>query len=200
MTAPDAEATHAITRRAALGSVAGSLLLAGGGVGCQGGGRLTVGSVLEPDLSLVGDFDHGIYAFIDSNTSRVMLVEGDLDDPRQVAHIQMHWSPRAGRTPTDRTSTNTTIRYVIFSERAAGIYSGAGFLFPQNNPGGRQFRGQLRNTSVRLIDGSDDFVDRLGLAEVSGRFSVRRDDSATLRLTRVVERRLHDRLGYPAVV
>ncbi|MEX2670786.1 MAG: hypothetical protein WD294_01610 [Phycisphaeraceae bacterium] len=164
------------------------------------GGEMTVGSVLDPDVALRGDFDHGIYSYQDENTLRVVLIEGEMDSPRQVVHLQMHWVPRAGRTPTDRTSTNATVRYVIFSDGAAGVYSGAGFLFPQNTPGGASFRGQLRNTSVRLIDGSEDFVDRLGLAEVSGSFNVRRDDAATLRMTRLIERRLSDRLGYPAVV
>lgn len=211
MTAPDARrlretsidgphADAAFSRRRAVLTIAAGALAGVGIIGCTSGGRMRVASVQQPDRSLLGRFDRGFYAYTDENTVQVLLVDGSVNTPRQVVQLRMHWRPRAGRTPVDRTSTNTSVRYIIFSGGAAGMYSGAGFLFPRNMPGKDRFRAELRTTSARLVDASESFVDPLGLAEISGDFSVRRDDAAVLRLVRVVERRLEDRLGYPVLL
>jgi hypothetical protein len=171
------------------------------GAGCAaGGGDLSLRSTTDTEKVLTGDFSTAVYSMNDQNDLDVLLIEGPEDDPSQIVHIRMHWRPRAGRTPVTSGATNATVRYIIFTGRAAGIYDGAGFLFPHDRPGGGVFSGELRSSSLRLADSTENFVDRLGLAEALGGFSARRDKTATLRLLRQIQSRLTRELGYPRFV
>jgi hypothetical protein len=100
----------------------------------------------------------------------------------------------------DQRATNSTVHYMVFAPEAAGVYSGAGFLFPRVRPGGDRFTGELRSTALRLADASGNFDDRLGLAEATGAFAVTRDQQATLEFLKAAQMRLHERLGYPRFV
>ena len=165
----------------------------------SGGGTFAVRSSTQP-LTLRGDFDTAVYSFDGRNNVNVLLLEGPADDPSQVVHIRMHWMPRAGSTPVDPSATNASVRYLIFTEEAAGMYSGAGFLSPRDGPGGERFTAALRSAALRLEDRTEDFNDRLGVAHASGSFSARHAPHLTARLLRMVQVRLQERLGYPRFV
>lgn len=94
----------------------------------------------------------------------------------------------------DRTATNCTVRQVILTETAAGVYDGAGFLAPSNRAGGKSFGGSISGATLRLAESSDGFQDLLGTAELSGSFTAARDDAAVsqiaVRLNTEVSRRL----------
>jgi hypothetical protein len=167
--------------------------------GCAGG-TLAVRSTGDERAELTGNFATAVYSFADKNNLDVLLIEGEPESPTQAVHIRMYWQPLAGRTPIDVRATNATINYVVFTGDGAGVYSGAGFLFPQNNPGGGIFTASLRSTAVRLLDASGNFADRLGRADATGSFSAKRDDAATQRLLRDVQVYLRDQLGYPRFV
>ncbi|QNN23135.1 hypothetical protein HED60_12930 [Planctomycetales bacterium ZRK34] len=167
--------------------------------GCAGG-TLAVRSTGEEAAELTGNFTTAVYSYDDLNNLDVLLIEGEPESPTQAVHIRMYWQPRAGRTPIDVRATNATINYVVFTGQGAGVYSGAGFLFPKNNPGGGTFTASLRSTAVRLLDASGNFADRLGRADATGSFSAKRDDDATQRLLRTVEVYLRNQLGYPRFV
>lgn len=180
-----------------------ALLIAFAGLltGCAtGGGDFAVRSLGAGEAVLEGRFDTGLYSYRDDNTLAVVLVEGPLEAPSQAVVLRMVWEPRAGRTPMDRRGTNTTVRYVVFAGEDAGVYEGAGFLFPRNNPGPGGFRANLRQASLRLLDRSPGFVDRLGLAGASGQFTAERDDAAVVGLQRRLQQMLRERLGYPRLV
>lgn len=167
--------------------------------GCAGG-TLAVRSTGQEQAELTGNFTTAVYSYDDKNNLDVLLIEGESAAPTQAVHIRMYWRPYAGRTPIDVRSTNATINYIVFTGDGAGIYSGAGFLFPQNKPGGGTFTASLRSTAVRLLDASGNFADRLGRADATGSFSARRDDAATQRLLHDVQVYLREQLGYPRFV
>ena len=167
---------------------------------CGGHGNLSVRSELQRGTVLTGDFDTAVYAFDDRNNVDVILLEGTIDAPTQAVHIHMHWEPRAGRTPIDANATNATIRYLVFTGEGAGVYSGSGFLFPRSDAGDNTFRGELRETAMRLADASPNFNDRLGLARATGGFSAKLDEPATNRLLRQIQINLKQKLGYPRFV
>lgn len=167
--------------------------------GCTGG-RFAVASAEDPAKVLAGNFTTGVYAFSDEHTADIVLLEGSEENPSQAVHIQMHWQPRAGKTPLKRGGTNCSIRYLVFTGDEAGVYTGGGFLFPRSTPGGSSFRGELRDSTLRLVDRSEGFADRLGLAEATGDFSVRHDELTTERLLRRLRLRLRRSLGYPVFV
>lgn len=121
------------------------------------------------------------------------LLNGRFGNGRIIC-VDMAWRPKAGETPMDRTATNCTVRQVILTESAVGIYDGAGFLAPSSRAGGDSFGGSISGSTLRLSRSSDGFEDLLGTAELSGSFSARRDDAAVnqiaVRLNTEVSRRL----------
>ncbi len=166
--------------------------------GC-GGGKFTLRGAGD-GASLRGRFSQSVYGFDDKNQLHVLLIEGSVEAPSQVVHVQMYWRPRPGRTPIDAHATNSTIHYIVFTETGAGVYSGAGYLFPQTKTGRDTLAAEVRDASLRLTDASTDFSDRIGLAIAIGGFKARRNDLLTQRLLREIQIRLKDRLGYPLLV
>lgn len=170
-------------------------------IGCSGGtGKFSIRNTSDDALSSYGKFTTALYRYGDKNDADVLLIEGPADSPTQVVHLQMTWIPRAGRTPIDAFATNATLRYVVFTEDGAGVYGGGGFFYPRGKPGGDTFAGNLRGASLRLLDASVDYEDKLGLASATGGFSAKRDDVAVARLLQKVETHLSKRLGYPTFV
>jgi hypothetical protein len=168
-------------------------------LGCSGG-RLTLRSAERPRQAMRGSFNRGVYGFDNKNSLDVLLIEEKAGEPAQAVHLQMHWSPRAGRTPIDENATNAVVHYIVFAGDSAGVYSGAGFLFPQTEPGTKSLAGEVRNASLRLQDSGESFEDPLGLAIASGSFRATRNDLETQRLLREIRLRLRDKLGYPRLV
>ena len=169
-------------------------------VGCTGGGRLALRSTERDTAVLVGNFNRGFYGFVDRNRVDVLLIDGDPDNPKQAVHLNMYWQPRAGKTPIDSNATNATINYIVFNPDGAGVYSGAGFLLPQTDPGESTLRADVLEASLRLMDASESFADPLGLTTASGGFTARRNDLATQRALRQIRVLLGDKLGYPRLV
>jgi len=173
------------------------------GIGCggpAGGGNLAVRNGAQPWFVLRGDFGTGVYRHYDGNTLELVLMEDAESDAAQAVHIRMLWEPQPGLTPISRRSTNATVQYLIFTGRAAGIYEGAGFLFPKTEVGQNVFEGELRFATLRLQDHTPNFQDRLGAAEASGSFLVRHDPEAVGRALRRMRLRLRESLGYPRLV
>lgn len=178
----------------------GLAVLAGG---CVGSGRFAVtghGVNEAGPVVLVGRFDTAVYRFADRNQVDVLLIEGTVDEPTQVVHVKMMWRPRAARTPVDRRATNSVVRYIVFTPTGAGVYGGGGFTLLKSNPGGKSLRVDMRQVTLRLIDHSEKFHDRLGLASASGGFSAKRDDRATRDLLRKIQQKLNKHMGYPLFV
>jgi len=146
----------------------------------DGGGRLSVTSRSHDDATLKSGFQSGYYAW-DEDASRLtfVLFDGPRETPQQVAVVRVFWLPRAGYTPVERSSTNATIHYLILAGDArleAGVYSGAGFVFNYDKPGQHALRAGVWDSNLRLGQHTQGFRDRLGLAELRGRFTAVRDD------------------------
>ena len=171
--------------------------------GCAnpGGGRLSVRSLHEPVRILPGRFDTGFYRYDDRNQMTVVLFDGPPEAPRQAVTMRIFWNPRAGRTPIDRTATNATIHYVIFAgeEKRTGVYSGAGFVFPQN-VGEERLTAGVWEANLRLRDASPGFEDLLGQALVEGEVRARLDEFAVEESLRRLNVLTRERLGYPSLV
>ena len=163
-------------------------------------GNLTLRSQSRPGTVLDGGFTSSYYSLDDKNRLTVLLLDGSIENPTQVATIRMFWSPRAGRTPIDSTATNATIHYTIFSGNAGqevGVYSGAGFVYPIGKTGRDTFTADLWHGTMRLADRSDGFADLLGQAVLNGHLIATRDEVAVGQALRRFETLITDRLGYP---
>lgn len=192
------------------------LLLAlwlGAGVGCgmvpkswrasRAAGNLAARSLTKTDTTLPGGFETGLYTFDGQNRLTVLLCAGPLDNPSQAVTIRMFWRPRAGRTPLAPTATNATVHYVVFSgsdNRSVGIYSGAGFLYPESKPGSANLSASLWQATLSLAEHDAAFQDLLGLAVLEGKFKARHDGAALAEALRQLNVNIRRRLGYPRLV
>jgi hypothetical protein len=183
------------------------------------GGELTINSVSNKDVLIKAGFEHGIYSTSNSSTATIVLYDGTLEDPRQVLVIRMFWNPHAGKTPIDPTATNATMQYVIFpdgkgaSEKASasagenkaggngeegkqvGIYSGAGYLYPNSDIGDDKLVASVWQSTLRMGDKTEGFYDRLGQSLMKGRFTVMRDDLAIQQTLHQLNVKIRQRLG-----
>ena len=154
--------------------------------GCSAGGTVRVASVeagasLEPQVTLV--------AFRPLGRGQIDLYMTDLTreqlDPAvaleelsgSLVHVRMFIRPRAGKTPIDSTATNATIRHVVLSGGAIGVYGGGGFLFPRSSRTSDPFTGRMRGATLVLTDRTANFVDPLGPSTMSLSVRAPRDDA-----------------------
>ena len=168
----------------------------------QAGGSLAIRSQAEVDTVLKGGFKTGLYSYDDKNNLTIVLLDGSIDNPTQAVTIRLFWAPRAGRTPIDASATNATVHYIVFTgdTKQAGVYSGAGFMFPDTEIGGSRIQAGVWDANLVLSDRSERFNDLLGQAKLEGSFSARRNDAETLHLVRQLNILVRERLGYPRLV
>ncbi len=194
---------HGAERMRRTGKLVGALALAAtlvGATGCAAGGRLSLRSAKGPEKEITGRFTDALYAIGDRNQVNILLIAGDPEAPEQVVHIRQFWTPVAGSTPIDRGATNASVRYVVFRGEEAGVYAGAGFLFPADEPGGQSLGFELRQANLRLRDATDSFERSIRLAVASGDVTARLAPGEIQQRLRTVHKRMREVLGYPALV
>jgi len=180
-----------------------ALLITGCSGPVAGGGKLSLASVDERGAEVRSHFTRGLYTHSDSDTVTLLLIDGPIDAPKQVAALRMFWKPAAGRTPIDARATNTTIQYIIFAgddRSEVGVYTGAGYLLPAGKPGGNKFSGKVLHADVSLSAATEGFSDRLGPARLTGGFSAGLDSPAVSQQLRILNATVRERLGYPRLV
>jgi|GEM_PF-1999365 len=177
------------------------------GVGCtphhKAGSLKLESQSRQQGAQLQGKFTQGFYRFDDKNQLTMLLIEGPVESPQQAMTVRMFWKPRAGRTPIDPTATNATIHYVIFTgeeRQEVGIYSGAGFIFPNGQPGDKNLNAEVWHSTLRLSDATGNFQDLLGPASLKGRIKIRHDDVAMERALRQLNINLRQIFGFPRLV
>lgn len=97
----------------------------------------------------------------------------------QILEVRMFVKPTPAKTPIERTACSCTIRYIIVSNGEVGVYAGAGFLLPDDDPGGGGFSGSISSGTLRLERATPGFVDLLGPSEIDVSFTARRDADTT---------------------
>jgi hypothetical protein len=157
-----------------------------------GGSSLTIASdaaVIRPVAATA------VYRSVDANTADIFLSDfapdslaerlsmGASGPPGTVTHIHLFVEPKAGQTPIDFTATSATVRHIVFTGTSFGIYGGGGFLLPSDDVGDASFSGRIKQGTLKLIHAEPGFADRLGLCEISGRVTVKRDDAQAERLS-----------------
>ena len=169
---------------------------------------LAVVSQDDTSLRLQGDFNSAYYVFDSTESITIVLIEGPEDNPTQAAAIRMMWQPKAGLTPVNPDATNATIQYIVFANRRTdegffrevGIYSGAGFMHLDSEPGDTRLNASLWQADLLLADRSDRFKDLLGQSTLKGSFTAQRDSSKVQELLKRLNFKVSERLGYPRLV
>jgi hypothetical protein len=100
----------------------------------------------------------------------------------QVATMRVFWRPKGGVTTLSASGINTTFRYVVMTPDAFGLYEGAGFVRLHSKNGDGKFNATVSGGDLRLTQSSDNFVDTLGRAHITGGFSAIHDDAKAMDL------------------
>lgn len=169
---------------------------------------LHIQSLANPRDIAVGGFDHGIYSLDGRSAMTVLLTDGPVENPHRALIVRMFWRPKAAATPLDETATNATVQYIVFkrdavgdnSGGAVGIYSGGGFVYPENDMGSPRLQANLWQATLTLADNSEGFEDALGASILRGRFTAQRDDEGIIDAVRRVNIAVSEALGVPRFV
>ena len=95
------------------------------------------------------------------------LVEGNFLNG-QIIHLQVLWTPVAGKTPLASTSTNLSIEHIIIADGRVGIYGGGGYCWMSGNPEkGMQL--YIEDATIAIQEQSNGFLDLLTPATMNGR-------------------------------
>lgn len=173
------------------------------------GGQFSMSSQAANQVQLNGRFDKAYYRFSSPNHVTLVLVDGPITSPRQAVTIRLFWEPFAGYTPVDPQATNATVQYVVFASAPSGagkrghqvgIYSGAGFVYPDDTPGDPTLTGGLWQASVRLTDRSRRYTDQLGASVLEGSFSAKRNPEKVQQILHRINVEITQRLGYPRLI
>lgn len=167
-----------------------------------GEGSLQVRGFGEPSVRLDSRLSFGVYAerdgvehsFILSDLPLEELVNGDAESG-QIVHVEFLWTPRPGSTPVEATAVNVSVRHIVISQGEIGIYSGAGFAWVRGELGADQITLVIRDASLKLTDSTEDFVDLLTPARLSGTMGVQRDDRLTRQMHYAISQMVTDKLG-----
>lgn len=179
--------------------------------GCGGktGARdadLHIQSRANPQDIEAGGFDHGIYSLDGRSAMTVLLTDGPVENPDRALIVRMFWRPKAAATPLDETATNATVQYIVFHhgnenpKGTVGIYSGGGFVYPENDMGSSRLQANLWQATLTLADNSEGFEDTLGASILRGRFTAQRDDEGITDAVRRVNIAVSEALGVPRFV
>jgi hypothetical protein len=101
----------------------------------------------------------------------------------QIATLRVFWRPRGGVTTLNPSALNATIRYVVITPDAQGIYEGAGFVLLNSKTGAGKMRARVMDSDMRLTQKTENFNDTLGRARMKGYFTAAYNDEKTAQLT-----------------
>ena len=113
----------------------------------------------------------------------------------QVVNIQVLWEPKPGLTPIEPTTTNLSIRLVVFAEGEVGVYGGGGFAWLRGTADDGDMGLLLTGSNLSLIARTKDFVDLLSPAEMLGTVQARLDDTKALAIRRAASQAVTNALG-----
>lgn len=106
---------------------------------------------------------------------------------RQYMHLQMFWRPQPGRTPTNPTATDATLRYVLQTRDGVLVYLGSAFVYPRRRPDG-VFEARVESGRMHLDRTFGEAPDVLGSSELLGRVEPENDPELALDIRREMDR------------
>lgn len=113
----------------------------------------------------------------------------------QVVNIEVIWEPKPGLTPLEPTTTNATIRLVLFAEGEVGVYGGGGFAWLRGKPEDGDMGLLLTGSNLSLIARTKGFVDLLTPAEMLGTVQGRMDEAKAHAIRRAASQAVTNALG-----
>jgi hypothetical protein len=100
--------------------------------------------------------------------------------------IHIFWTPKPGKTPAEKTTTDALLRYVVATNTGVAVYTGTGFAYPEKTLSG-DLNIALESGRLRLESRSGDLDDFLGSTEITGQLIARNDPPTAVTLIRETE-------------
>lgn len=130
------------------------------------------GSILEPVLPTA------VYQHPDEQTADVYMTDlpmGRLSDPNdnlagltgQLVQLHIFMIPKGGATPQSPQACTATVRHVVVADGIIGVYGGGGFV-DSTDFGDPTLTAEIKNMSLRLVESTPGFADRLGTVQLTG--------------------------------
>jgi hypothetical protein len=113
----------------------------------------------------------------------------------QMVNIQMLWEPRPGMTPIEPTTTNISIRLVVFAEGEVGLYGGGGFAWPRGKPEDGSMGLLITGSNLSLIARTKGFVDLMSPAQMLGTVTATMDEAQANTIRRAASQAVTNALG-----
>jgi len=159
----------------------------------SGSGKLTsTGS----GASLSANFSTRVYSGNEVNVADFYLTDlpasvweqgGDVSDVSgNILHIHMFIAPKAGSTPIESTASSATVRWMVLAQGRIGIYGGGGFFTESGDVGDSGLGGTLSDASLRLVQASPGFADRLGPSVLSLSIDTKHDETVAAGIARAI--------------
>ena len=113
----------------------------------------------------------------------------------QVVNVQVIWEPKPGMTPLEPTTTDATIRLVVFAEGEVGVYGGGGFAWLRGKPEDGDMGLLITGSNLSLLARTKGFVDLLSPAEMLGTVQGRLDEARAGAIRRAASQAVTNALG-----
>ena len=180
--------------------------------GCRIGAAPTMGQLKAIGLGdrpvvLPAEYIHVVYSSREAGETTILLSDVPAEqllrgaiDRGQVMHIELLWLPKAGATPMDASATNASIRHILIVDGEVGVYGGAGFAMPADRPGERTMKVTVRDATMKLLESTDGFNDRLSPARLSGTLTATRDPALVRKLHRAISQFVTNAMGERRIV
>jgi hypothetical protein len=107
----------------------------------------------------------------------------------------MLWEPRPGMTPIEPTTTNISIRLVVFAEGEVGLYGGGGFAWPRGKPEDGSMGLLITGSNLSLIARTKGFVDLMSPAQMLGTVTATMDEAQANTIRRAASQAVTNALG-----
>lgn len=101
----------------------------------------------------------------------------------QYLHVRLFWRPKPGKTFTNSTATDATLRYVVAGDNGTVTYAGTGFAFPKQKFGGAMEFG-IESGYLRIESHTGEVPDLFGDTRLSGTFVAHKDAGTAANMIR----------------
>ena len=105
----------------------------------------------------------------------------------QLLYVHVFWKPRPGKTFTDKTNNDATIRYAIITDSGVAVYAGTGFVYPKRKRFGSDVVARLERARLRLESLVGQAPELLGDARLTGKLVANQDANLTVDVRRELE-------------
>jgi hypothetical protein len=199
---PVATRTTSACARLARAALAAPLLALAAGCSITPGGDVETTGDGDRAVRLASHFENGTFS-VESAQTTVVFSDIPYDDLArgtakngQFLHIEVLWRPKPGRTPTEPTSTNLSIRLVVVSNGEVGVYGGGGFAWVTK---GHDYDDELAlditGSNLALLDKTPGFVDLLSPATMLGELGAMKNAENARATRRAASQFVTNRLG-----